>query len=53
MDHNQSFYDLPNRRSKVLEKYEGLDKFGKSFRFNFEGKRYFQTSFGASITILM
>ena len=37
----------------MLEYYEGLDRFGKSFRFNFEGKRYFQTNFGASITILM
>ena len=38
----------------MQDKYEGLDEFGRSFRFNMPGgKRYFQTSFGATLSILM
>ena len=41
-------------RSNLREKYEGCDKFGKSFRFNMPGgKRNFVTSFGATMTILL
>ena len=40
-------------RRNLQEKFEGCDKFGKSFRFNMPGgKRNFETSFGATMTIL-
>ena len=41
-------------RTNLREKYEGCDKFGKSFGFNMPGgKRYFKTSFGATMTIIL
>ena len=43
-----------NFKSCLQDKYEGLDEFGRTFRFNMpEGKRTFQTGFGATLSILM
>ena len=43
-----------NLKILLQDKYEGLDEFGITFRFNMPGgKRTFQTSFGATISILM